>query len=191
MTDTRRSTGDSGRDVESSQSSRSDQPSDPGDLVVVCGLPGAGKTTVAERISDRSDARILRTDVIRKELFSDPTYNEAETEAVYAELLERARDAVLDGRSVVLDATFAKRQFREDARELAERVANRFELVKVECDESVVRERIERRDGISDADFDVYLHFTELFDGIDSEHLVVDNSGSEATTFAQIDSAFE
>ncbi|GAB7091183.1 AAA family ATPase [Halorubrum luteum] len=191
MTDTRRSTGDSGRDVESSQSSRSDQPSDPGDLVVVCGLPGAGKTTVAERISDRSDARILRTDVIRKELFSDPTYTEAETEAVYAELLERARDAVLDGRSVVLDATFAKRQFREDARELAERVANRFELVKVECDESVVRERIERRDGISDADFDVYLHFTELFDGIDSEHLVVDNSGSEATTFAQIDSAFE
>lgn len=177
--------------MESSQSSRSDQPSDPGDLVVVCGLPGAGKTTVAERISDRSDARILRTDVIRKELFSDPTYTEAETEAVYAELLERAREAVLDGRSVVLDATFAKRQFREDARELAERVANRFELVKVECDESVVRERIERRDGISDADFDVYLHFTELFDGIDSEHLVVDNSGSEATTFAQIDSAFE
>ena len=170
-----------------------------GDLVVVCGLPGVGKTTVAERVAERIDARVLRTDVIRKELSPEPTYDEEETEAVYAELLERARKRVADGESVVLDATFADERFRAAAGETADRVADRFALVKVECDESVVRDRIRRRDGISDADFDVHLQFKELFDRIDAtdvaaggpgDVVVVDNSGDEAETHAQVDAVF-
>ncbi len=172
---------------------------DSGDLVVVCGLPGVGKTTVAERVAEHVDARILRTDVIRKELFPEPTYAEEETEAVYAELLERARDRVAEGESVVLDATFADERFRAAARETADRAADRFALVKVECDESVVKKRIRRRDGISDADFDVHLHFKELFDRVDAtdavrgtggDVVVVDNSGDEAETRAQVDAVF-
>ena len=170
-----------------------------GDLVVVCGLPGVGKTTVAERVAERIDAGLLRTDVIRKELFAEPTYDEAETEAVYDELLDRARERVVAGESVVLDATFADERFRVAAGETADRVADRFALVKVECDESVVRERIRRRDGISDADFDVHLHFKELFDRVDAstaarapggDVVVVDNSGDEAETRAQVDAVF-
>lgn len=172
---------------------------DSGNLVVVCGLPGVGKTTVAERVAEHVDARILRTDVIRKELFPEPTYAEEETEAVYAELLERARDRVAGGESVVLDATFADERFRAAARETADHAADRFALVKVECDESVVKERIRRRDGISDADFDVHLHFKELFDRVDAtdavrgtggDVVVVDNSGDEAETRAQVDAVF-
>ncbi|EMA57300.1 AAA family ATPase [Halorubrum lipolyticum] len=161
-----------------------------GALVVVCGLPGVGKTTVAERVADRVDGEILRTDVIRKELFDEPAYTDAETEAVYAELIDRARDRVADGSAVVLDATFADARFRADAREAGERVADGFALVEVECDESVVERRIERRDGISDADFEVHLHFKELFDRIETDHVVVDNSDDQAATYAQVDAAF-
>ncbi|OYR61218.1 kinase [Halorubrum ezzemoulense] len=161
-----------------------------GRLVVVCGLPGVGKTTVAERIADHVDGRIRRTDVIRKQLFDDPEYTDAETEAVYAELLARARDDVGDGGAVVLDATFADARFRADARETAAEAAAEFDLVEVACDEAVVERRIERRDGISDADFEIHLHFKELFDEVASEHVVVDNSGTEAETFAQVDAAF-
>jgi len=161
-----------------------------GRLIVVCGLPGVGKTTVAERIADHVDGRIRRTDVIRKELFDDPEYTDAETEAVYAELLSRARDDVDGGDAVVLDATFADARFRADARETAAAAAAAFDLVEVACDESVVERRIERRDGISDADFEVHLHFSELFDEVAADHIVVDNSGTEAETFAQVDAAF-
>ncbi|OTF10834.1 AAA family ATPase [Halorubrum sp. SD612] len=161
-----------------------------GRLVVVCGLPGVGKTTVAERIADHVDGRIRRTDVIRKQLFDDPEYTDAETEAVYAELLARARDDVDDGGAVVLDATFADARFRADAREMAAEAAAEFDLVEVACDEAVVERRIERRDGISDVDFEIHLHFKELFDEVASEHVVVDNSGTEAETFAQVDAAF-
>ncbi|WP_080509954.1 AAA family ATPase [Halorubrum saccharovorum] len=165
--------------------------SSPGPLVVVCGLPGVGKTTVAERVADHVDGEILRTDVIRKELFDDPQYTDTETEAVYAELIDRARDRVAGGSAVVLDATFADARFRADAREVGERVADGFALVEVACDESVVERRIERRDGISDADFEVHLHFKELFDRIETDHVVVDNSGDQAETFAQVDAAFD
>jgi len=162
-----------------------------GVLVVVCGLPGVGKTTVARRVADHVDGRVLRTDVIRKELFPDPTYSDEETAAVYEELVARARDRVSAGDAVVLDATFADERFRHDVRRMATEAARGFELVKVECEESVVKRRIERRDGISDADFDIHLRFKELFDGIDTDHLVVDNSGEEAATFDQIDAAFD
>jgi len=161
-----------------------------GALAVVCGLPGVGKTTVAERIAAHVDGEILRTDVIRKELFADPDYSDAETEAVYAELIDRARERAADGDAVVLDATFADARFRADVREMGERVADSFDLVAVECDESVVERRIERRDGVSDADFDVYLHFKDVFDRIETDHVTVDNSGDEAETFAQVDAAF-
>ncbi|SNR54918.1 AAA family ATPase [Halorubrum vacuolatum] len=156
-------------------------------LVVVCGLPGVGKSTVAKRIADHVDGTVLRTDVIRKELFTEPTYTETETERVYGELLDRARSRVADGDSVVLDATFADRRFRTGVAEAAATVADRFELVKVECDEAVVRRRIERRDGISDADFDVYLRFKEAFEPLDRDHVVIDNSGARATTHERVD----
>jgi len=162
----------------------------PGALVVVCGLPGVGKTTVAKRVAGHVDGDILRTDVIRKELFDDPEYSEAETRAVYAELIRRARDRIIEGSSVVLDATFADSGFREDVREVGEAVADEFDLIEVECDEAVVERRIERREGISDADFETHLHFKELFDRIETDHVVVDNSRTEAETFDQIDAAF-
>jgi len=141
-------------------------------------------------VAARVDGEILRTDVIRKELFDEPTYSDAETETVYAELIERARERVAAGRAVVLDATFADARFRADVREVGERVAGAFDLVEVECDEAVVERRIERRDGISDADFEVHLHFKDVFDRIETDHVVVDNSGDEAGTLAQVDAAF-
>lgn len=171
-----------------------------GELVVVCGLPGVGKTTVAERIADHLGGRVLRTDVIRKELFDEPTYADAETETVYAELIDRARRRVAAGEAVVLDATFADERFRVAAGEMADRVADGVTLVKVECDESVVEQRIRRRDGISDADFDIHLRFKRSFDRIDAggdrsdrvwvDVVVVDNSGDETETFAQVDAVF-
>ncbi|WP_135829390.1 AAA family ATPase [Halorussus halobius] len=153
-------------------------------VVVVCGLPGVGKTTVAEDVADRVDGRIVRTDVVRKDLFSDPDYTPAESRRVYAELFDRARETVEGGRSVVLDGTFKDAAHRDRALELSESLDADFRLVKVECDEDVVRERIRRREGDeSDADFEVHAMFRERFDPIAADHVAVDNSdGIEETT---------
>nr|WP_256296564.1 AAA family ATPase [Haloarchaeobius salinus] len=160
-------------------------------LLVVCGLPGAGKTTIAEAVADRVDGRLVRTDVVRKDLFPDPEYTEAEKLAVYAELLARGREAVEDGETAVLDGTFKEARFREDVVDLAADLGVDFRLVKVECDEAVARRRIrERTDDESDADPELHSRFRELFDPVECDHVVVDNSGDLEATLARVDELF-
>lgn len=159
-------------------------------VVVVCGLPGVGKTTVARRIAGRFDGEILRTDAVRKELFPDPEYTDEETEAVYRELLERARAVAENDELVVLDATFARAAFRENARRTADGLDVPFRLVKVECETAVVERRIAARDGLSDADFDVHLMFREEYEPIECDHVVVNNSGTEAETLDRVAELF-
>lgn len=158
-------------------------------VVVVCGLPGVGKTTVARRIADRFDGEILRTDAVRKELFPEPEYTDEETEAVYDELLERAR-AIAERDLVVLDATFARAAYRERTRRMADETGVPFRLIKVECETAVVEQRIAERDGLSDADFDVHLMFQEEYEPVERDAVVVDNSGTEAETLARVDELF-
>ncbi|WP_336036240.1 AAA family ATPase [Halobacterium yunchengense] len=160
-------------------------------VVVVCGLPGAGKTTVAEHAADRLDAVLLRTDVVRKDLFEDPEYTDAEMRAVYEELLERAAAAVRAGDAAVLDGTFQHRDLRDDAQAVGDDLGVPVTFVKVDCETDVVRERIRERTGdASDADFRIHLQYRESFDDVDREHAVVDNSETLASTREQVTALF-
>lgn len=159
-------------------------------VVVVCGPPGVGKTTVAAAAATRLDAAVLRTDVVRKELFPEPTYADAETEAVYAELLERGREHVTAGRSVVLDGTFRTRSQRGRALATARECGADTRLLRVECAESVVRERIAAREGdASDADFEIHRRIRRQFESVDRSHDRIDNSGTTDETERQVAAA--
>jgi predicted kinase len=156
-------------------------------LVVVCGPPGVGKTTVASEAAEQVDGTVLRTDVVRKDLFPEPSYDEAETDAVYDELLARSRERLADGESVVLDGTFRTERQRERAATLATECGGAFELFRVACEESIVRRRIEdREDDASDADFDIHQMIREEFEPISRDHARIDNSGSCAETCASV-----
>lgn len=161
-----------------------DSKADTAKIVVVCGLPGVGKTTVAEDVADRVEGRLLRTDVVRKQILTNPNYTEEESRMVYGEVFDRARETIEDGQSVVLDGTFKDAIYRDRAKELSESLDAEFDLVKVECSEDVVRERIRsRKNDASDADFEVHAMYRERFDPIAGDHVTVDNSkGLEATT---------
>lgn len=156
-------------------------------LVVVCGLPGAGKTTVSENIAERLDGQLYRTDVIRKELFHDPDYTPEEREAVYAELHRRAKATLDAGRSVVLDGTFKYREHRGESRRAAQNLDVPLALVQVVCDENVVRERIRARSGdASDADFEIHRQYQREFEAIAGPFARVDNSGPLTETLSQV-----
>ena len=160
-------------------------------LAVVCGLPGVGKTTVAETVADRVDGRLLRTDVVRKEILADPDYTEEEFRLVYDELFDRTRETIESGRSVVLDGTFQDESRRTRAADLAATLDTEFRLVKVECAERVVRDRIESREGdASDADFEVHRMYRETFDAIERDHATVDNSDGLESTLRQVNDHF-
>jgi aminoglycoside phosphotransferase family enzyme/predicted kinase len=102
-------------------------------LVLVGGLPGTGKSTVARGIADRLGWDVLRSDAVRKELAGVAPSSHTASEAfaglytpamsarTYAALLDRARVALEHGDSVVLDASWLDPQQRLAAQALARR----------------------------------------------------------------------
>ena len=42
-------------------------------LVILCGLPGTGKSTLAKQIASDNNGVVLRTDIIRGEMFKEAT----------------------------------------------------------------------------------------------------------------------
>jgi predicted kinase len=167
------------------------QRAETGDIIVVCGLPGVGKSTVSKAIADAVDGEVLRTDVIRQEIVENPVYTAEEKRRVYDELFERARDQIADGRTVVLDGTYRRRTYRDRARELAAELDTGFDLVTVQCDESVVERRIaEREDDASEADVEVYRQYRESFEPFVGDHLSIDNSSDLETTRRQVAQLF-
>jgi hypothetical protein len=113
-------------------------------LVLVGGLPGTGKTTLAQGLADRLGWAVLRSDEVRKELAGlDPTqpaaaapfegiYTPAFTAAVYRELLRRAEMALGWGESVVLDATWLDPEQSKAARATAR--AGHAHIHEICCD---------------------------------------------------------
>ena len=112
-------------------------------LVLVGGLPGTGKSTVAQGVASELGYALLRSDVVRKERFGlDPgaraaapfnegLYSPGVSAATYHAMLERARLALQMGRSVVLDATWSDREQRQAAHTLAS--ATSSDVVELRC----------------------------------------------------------
>jgi len=161
--------------------------SDPA-LVVCCGLPGAGKSTVSAYVAERLDAARYRSDEVRKELVEEPTYEADETTATYDELIARAKSDLADGGDVVLDATFSSQTHRDRVYELGRTTDAEVEFVLVTCDADVLRRRIEERtETVSDAGYDEHLEVKASFDPFDRDHVEIDNAGSLQATYRQLD----
>jgi len=146
-------------------------------LIIVTGLQGSGKSTTAKKLSDLLDAVLLRSDVIRKELFEVRHYTQKETDIVFNTMFERARSNLIENKNVVLDAVFAKKSERDFIQEISDECKAQFILIEIVCDESEIKKRIEQRIGdASEGDFEDYLKFKKIFEPIEEKHTVIDNS---------------
>lgn len=129
----------------------------PPTLFLTCGLMGVGKSTVARPLALACRARHLRSDIVRKELaglssetavrdsFGTGLYAPQHNLTTYVHLLELARTELAAGHSVVIDASFARRDERNAFRQLAHDLGRPCVLLHCQCDEATVLSRLDAR----------------------------------------------
>ena len=121
-------------------------------LVVTCGLPVTCKTPIAEIIAKAKGQRIIRTDLLRKEvlkdsdIFDEKVASDIENRmAVYSEALRRADEILNQGYGVVIDATFVTQSLRLQAAALANTYGRTFVILQTHCSREVSLQRIKKR----------------------------------------------
>jgi predicted kinase len=160
-------------------------------IVLFCGLPGVGKTSLAHELAPLINAIVLSTDKIRKEVISKPTYTKEEKRLIYDVMLLVARylhDAA--GINCILDASFNTEKSRRTAIEKLVNVSSdQIYIVECICPEDVVITRLKARKGdYSDADIDIYRKMKQLYEPVKEmeKHIVIDTSQDPKMNAEQI-----
>ncbi len=146
-------------------------------IVIICGLPGVGKTTLARGLAPLINATVLSTDKIRKELIATPTYVWEERRLVYDVLMLIAKYLHNVGVNCILDATFTTESSRKELRRKLAPTSNQFSMIECICSEDIIMSRLKNRENdYSDADISIYRKMKKIYEPVRGEHIVVDTS---------------
>ena len=132
-------------------------------LILFCGLPGSGKSTLARTLLDSGPThiRLIRSDIVRRELHrmtpDIERYGPAMNDQTYTACIDQAREALLLGQRVLVDANFPLESRREPFVDLADALAIPCVFVQCVVREEVALSRLAEREGdASEADGRVY-----------------------------------
>ena len=126
-------------------------------LAITRGLPGSGKSHLAEALLETVGAIRVRSDVERKRLFglsalapshtaiSGGIYDANTTARTYARLLEAVAVALRSGWPVIVDAAFLQHGERRAFANLAGQLGVPFSILDCHAPLPVLRERLQRR----------------------------------------------
>jgi predicted kinase len=146
--------------------------------VLVCGLPGSGKSFFAERLASVINGLHISSDTTRQQLQQADKYGDQAKIQVYQEMLKLMEKAIWNKQNTVLDATFYKAMIRNLFKERAGQLNSPLYFIEMRADESTIRDRVSEKRKESEADFKVYLKIKSDFEPLKEEHLVL-HSGKE------------
>jgi predicted kinase len=155
-------------------------------IVLMAGLPGTGKTTLARELSARTSGRVLSKDEIRHALFWDDEieYSSRQDDFCLHVMLETAghllqRDSnrilFLDGRP------FSRRYQIENVVNAAASLQQSWRILECVCSEEIVRQRLEDQatagsHPAGNRNFQLYLEVKARFETITLPKTVIDAS---------------
>ncbi len=126
-------------------------------LILTCGLMGVGKTAIAQELTQFLGATLLRSDERRKHLagmapttqdhsdFGHGIYSANMSEKTYQSLLEEAKTLLAQGHTVIIDASFASHQNREQFRKITKKHRCVFQIIWMTCDPKTILKRLRLR----------------------------------------------
>ena len=159
-------------------------------LIMIMGLPGTGKTSLAEELSRSltNNPIYLSTDLVRRHLFDfshhqyepfgSKLYTEEKRDLVYNALYLIVEIVLKHKHSIILDGTFYSQSKRQPLYNICKRLNQKPIIISTVCSEETVKQRIEDRKrtggNTSDADFNIYLEIKKRFEVINHPHMIVD-----------------
>lgn len=125
--------------------------------VWVTGLPGSGKSVIAQALLDKLKetgvhAQIVSSDMLRKVVTLKPTYSEEERDMVYGAIVFVSKLLTQNGVNVIIDATANRRRYRDQAR----KEISRFMEAYIRCPLEVCIQRETERKEYAYAPRDIY-----------------------------------
>ena len=136
-------------------------------LVVLMGLPGAGKSHCARLLAARLGAAHVASDQLRSRLFIAPTYSDEENDAIFRCVDGLVDDLLAARHRVIVDATNLLARYRSASVGAARRRGVPIVFVRVTDADGAIRDRLARRrtaraqDDHSEADEGVYDRMRE------------------------------
>lgn len=160
-------------------------------LWVFFGPIAGGKSSLSRNLGTKLHVDTLNSDRIRKALAGlQPTdkrpeswgqgiYSKEFSELTYSKMIEEAETRLRKGETVILDASFSKKVYREKIIKLAESMSVPYFFVYCYCSEEETKRRLDKRAGnaqaVSDGRWEIYVEQVRLFeppDEIADEQLI-------------------
>ena len=161
-------------------------------LVILCGLPGTGKSHFARRLAGAAPFVWVNSDRTRKLLVDKPEYTREEHRRVFAAMHAAIYDLLKAGKSVVFDATNLNEEVRRPVYAVAAAVQIEPVLVRFTANRRLVRRRLAARssgladDAHSDADWRIYARMAAADQSIPRPHLLVRGPDDADRVFSEL-----
>lgn len=143
-------------------------------IILVRGLPGSGKTTLANKLGDELGCPVISSDKVRKRVIKNPEYTSEESEFVYNLMMDMANNIkVVD--SCILDATFID-ESGDSTSEVMNKIGKAI-IIECNCPEEIILDRLRnRKDDYSDADESIYFEMKKRYKSTLNQHMTIDTS---------------
>jgi len=122
-------------------------------VIIMCGLPATGKSTVAKEIAKVKNFSLLSSDTIRVEILKGENIFDQKVASdmnkrlmVYEVMFNRAEEIIKKGKSVILDATFITQNLRKKVAFIAHKNKRSFCIIETRCTPEIAIKRIVKRD---------------------------------------------
>ncbi len=143
-------------------------------IYLLCGLPGSGKTTYAKQLEKENTVRLSLDEelfALFGREFSLEQYSEFEKQ-IKGKLLERTISLIKDGKSVILDWGFWKKNEREEVKKIMQGQGAEVRLLYFKKDAPKLLQGVQNRDlsknhEISD---EMLVKFSNQFEEPNSEN---------------------
>ena len=149
-------------------------------LVVVCGLPGTGKSYFCRKLAERLPFVIIESDAFQRVLFPSPNYSRRESSYLFDACHLLIEKLLGKGIPVILDATNLQERNREHLYHIADIVGAKLIMVNVKAPAELVHQRLDGRrnspEDKSDADWTVYQRMEPTVQRIGRNYFVLDTS---------------